>query len=600
MARKALSVDDWFLEIEHGLEYRRQYGLEDYWAEHEALFYSVHPSQDNSGPNIIASTGDALLSTLTVPYPSFSLKPRVPEFIRRSRIQESVDNMLVSDLDMRVSAEASTLHCFLYGKGLFKLGYDSEFGWDRELDVGQILNDGNPLGMSMTQFDRNSNRIEYNGAKPGMPWLLPILPHDFIVPWGTIQLEFAPWAIHRVIRHIDDIKEDPKYENKRGLEPHMSMEDYMQSYLTTLKPYRLGETIVAPTVMEDGRGKAEYVELWEIHDRRTQRIFVLASGYPKFLRNVPDACQEYGLPFVEMTLTPKARSFWTTPDAYYLRQAQAELTDISIQSTKQRRISVIKFLYNRNLITPEEFERAISAEVGAGIAVEDLKNGQKLTDAIATFQPPANMLYYQESENVRRNARETVGFSRNQLGEFEATGRRTAFEAKVVDDSSRLRMSRRHLALQDLYTKTIKKINALIHKYWTTPRITEVIGPDGKAAWETFTGPDLRSEYHYSVGLVSNPPEDQNSRKQVAIQLYATLAQDPTVDPILLRRYLARAFNDPEFSSIFKPGVLEGSQEAMQQATMQNPEMMGMAEGNLDQNAGGQQQAGGMSNVAQG
>ena len=86
---KDLKVEEWVDELNRGLEYRREYGLEDTWSTNEAMFYNLPGSDTEFGPNIVASTGDALMSNLTVPYPYISLRGRRPGLMDSARLSVS-------------------------------------------------------------------------------------------------------------------------------------------------------------------------------------------------------------------------------------------------------------------------------------------------------------------------------------------------------------------------------------------------------------------------------------------------------------------------------------------------------------------------------
>jgi len=541
---KELDVDDWMNEISNAMEYRRLHGLEESWASLEALFYNTHEGSVHEGPNIIAGTGDSLLSSLNVPNPHIMVKARRRSNPEAIRILESVDNELLQDLDVGSEVETASLHAYLWGRGTLKIGYDSEFGWDPDLEFQE------GTGISLSQFNKKGSRLEFDSlVRPGMPWVKAVLPHDLLVPFGTgVSLERSPWVIHRVVRHIEDVKADSKYENTSSLEPVMSMEDYVKSYQTVTKPYRAGET-VGGQLRRSNEGKAEFVEMFEIRDKRSGKILVVATGHKKFLRNDEDALQTHGVPFVSFTLTPSARCFWTTPDAFYLKQAQAELSDISIQTTKQRRLSVLKFLFKEGAMDVDDLEKLLSIEVGSGIKV---KQGNTIAESIQTITAPNNnQLLYMDSEYVRRNAREAVGFSRNQMGEYEQKGRRTATESLIVGKSSDLRMSRREKIIKEVYKSTFKKINSIIFEFWTLPRWAQILGEDGIEKWVRFRGTDLKGPYAYDVDFSSEPGMSVESRRQQAVQMYAALVQDPMIDPIALRQYLVNAFNDPELAGLF-------------------------------------------------
>lgn len=533
---KDLNVREWFDEIQQGLDYRRSYGLEDKWNELDALFSNVHDSQAHEGPNIVASTGDSLVSSLVVPRPTFAVHPEDIDSVEGSKILEKVDNQLVHQLFLKQELEKSLTHTYLWGRGIWKIGFDSEFGYDPRQDTG--------LG-TLNQFDSRGHFIERIPPRPGMPWVLSVLPHDFIVPWGTVDLKDAPWCCHRVVRHISDVKGDRRYKNTTSLKPIMTMKDFIKSYESRKVMVRMGDEYFSRRGDPTGH---EYIELWEIHDRRTEKIIVLATGHDKKLRDERDYLQiDGGLPFISISLRLRPRTFWTTPDAFYLRHAQLELSDIALQSQKNRRLSVLKFFYAQNMISDEQLEGLLSPDAGAGIGVE----GDDVRNVVAPFAMPFNENIRAEEEFTRRDSREVVGFSRNQVGEFEQRGRRTASEVLAVQRGSDIRLSRRSDKVADFYVDTIRKVNEIIFRYWRIPRTVMITGEDGLPAWMQFTGSSIRGRYNYSLGFSSEPELGLTERRQQALQLYSIMAQDPMVNQEALRRYLSDAFNDPEFSQIW-------------------------------------------------
>lgn len=529
--------EDWLTEIEYALEFRREWGLESWWGKLESIYYNVHPSMMNDGPNMFLSTGDTMLSTITVPTPKVVIKPRSPEAVAKIKILESLDNLLMVELEMREQVEMAALHAYLFGRGILKIGYDSEYGYDPKLDVLGDLR----AGMTLSQLNKSGNRrIEHNRLViPGMPWVRALAPHDFLVPYGTISLDNCPWIINRIIRHIDDLKADPKYSNTDRLEPTVSMQDYIDSYKTPVRRRRRSNV-----------RDPEFVEIWEIHDRSTGKVMAVVNDHDKFIRNVDNALQiENRLPFVSFSFTPITRSFWTTPDVFYILHAQSELSDVAIQRTKQRRISTVKFIYDEDVLSPEELLKLLSPDVGPAAKV---KAGGDINKAIVKMDNTIDQSLILEEEHIRRNVQEQIGFSRNQLGEF-AGRRTTASEAGIVEKHSTLRMSRRGLAVKRAYEKSFEIINSIIFQHWTMPRYVEVMGPQRAAEWKSVTGPQLKSRYAYEV--IFTDEAETSQRGMAALQLMQLMIQDPFVDPVALHEYLINQVNDPSFERIFNANL---------------------------------------------
>jgi len=550
---KELTSEEWFQELERGRVFRRKYGLEDSWASNEAMFYNVHETNENAGPNLIMSIGDAMMSALSIPVPQVLLGARRKELVGAARILESLDNGLIQDLELQDEIDTAILHAFLWGRGILKIGYDSEWGWNPRFDYGKKKN---PLGLSLTQFDKEGRRIEFADVKPGMPWVRSVLPHDILVPYGTKDLRSTEWIAHRVIRHVDDIRADVKYSRTGKLQPVMSMEDFIKSYTTKPKAWRAEGGAAIKT---GGEGRAEYCELYEIHDRRSGKVMVISTGHKGFLRNEEDLMQDDGLPFEEVGFVPGARAFWVTPDAYYLRISQAELADVSLQATKQRRLSVLRFMSEETAIDEKELDRALSADVGVCFKVKDSRG----KDALVPITPYTNnQLLYLDASYIRQNAREITGMSRNQLGEYDPKSRISATETMTVQSGSSQRMGRRGRLLGKVYERIIKKVNRIIFKQWTTPRWIEVIGEEGTREWIQYQGSELMGDYKYEVFFSPINVPSLTARQQRALQLYTSLGR--MKDPKVMDEFLAHAYNDPELAEVFQSADLHLQMPGMQ------------------------------------
>lgn len=537
MGFRELKPEEWLQEIEYGLQYRQKFGIEQLWGTMEAIYYNVHPSMANDGPNIFLSQGDSMLSMLTVPTPRIQVKPTNAESVSKAPLVQALDNMLIREVNLVEEAERASLLAYIFGVGFIKVGYDSEWGYEPGLDIGGSLK----LGLTLTQLNKTgTRRLEHDRrVVPGMPWARAVMPHDIVVPWGTRDLDSAPWIAHRVVRHIEDLKADQKYTNVARLTPKLSIEDFVNSYRNSIRLLRVGSS-----------HKEEYIEIWEIHDRRTGKLYVVVPDHDRYIRKVDNALQiENRLPFASIRFTPSTRALWTTPDTHYLLHIQNELSDVARQRTKQRRISTVKFLYDEGVISEEELAKILSPDVGAAAKIEA---GRKLSEAIIKLESQANPLLGIEEEHLRQNAREQLGQSRNQLGEFTG-GRKTATEVATVDRSSQLRMSRRGLAMRRLYVSVVEIINGIVFTHWTRPRFVEVAGPTWTTRWEEVSGVDLKGRYSYEVTLTDEVEE--KSRKFEALNLYSLLSQDPTIDPIALREFLVNEINDPRFERIFNANV---------------------------------------------
>jgi hypothetical protein len=544
-----MSVQSWIEEIDRGLAYRELFGFEHSWRKNELNWTNDPASHAARGANIVFEMGDTLLSSTGALDPEFVVTPEHPAGVERGPVVEALDNTLSRKLKFRKHIYRASLHSYLYNRAILKIGYDSEFGWSPRLDIGSMQQ---PVGMSLSQFDKSGNRIEFKNITPGMPWVCEVLPHDIVVPWGTVDIDDAPWVAHRVLRETRQIRDDPKYHNTTNLRPNMSMEDFVMSYMS----------IGAHRTTFEGReyrhvGKTRPVtihnELWEIHDRRDMRVKVVCRDHKKFLRDEPDAVMmACGMPFVSGSFTEHPRAFWGTPLAYYLSQLQADEYDIALQAEKQRRISVLKYIAAQGFMDEEEVEKLISGDVGA-VAFAKVADGLK--DKFVTM--PVGQLYdfLMQSDGVRRNARSIIGMSRNQAGEFDQSSRRTKGEAMLVAQGAYRRESPRVMMIRDLYIEAMSKVNKLAFSYWTVPRPI-MVGRE----WVRFTGDEIKGDYLYDLTLAAKRDLSRAQRKVEALMMLGQLGpllQD--LDQERIFEYLNAAANDPSFEKLL--GLVKGKKQ---------------------------------------
>jgi len=544
------TADEWMVEIDNALHFRKEYGYEDSW---DGLWrgYLHHPQGATAvGPNLYYSYGDALMSMLTVPDPEILVSPESSSAVQKAPILERVDNQLVQKLQLKKHVDDGLLYAYLCGKLILKIGYDSLYGYNPYYDIGSR---GQYVGATLTMFSSKGQRLEYGSQKPGWPWIRAVDPKNFVVPWGTRDIDSAHWCAHRFVRRVDHIKKDPKYRNTRNLDADMNMEEYMKSF-EHVGAQRMKYSNTHSLALAQNR-QAAFREFWEISDMETNKVIVVSPNYDKKLRDDPNPIMisMNRLPFVTGELVRNPRSFWSPPLAYYLKQIQSTQFDISFQQEKERRINVLKFLVRKDVMTQEQLTRIMSGDVGA---YEEVNIGSSLSlrDVIAIMPTSQLGEYALLSENNRRDARDMVGFSRNQVGEYDASSRRTAREATFVQQGSERRSNKREQMISGVYTDAIERSNHLVFDFWVTPR--EVMLENG---WLNITGAQLKGEYSYGLSLSTKRNLSKAERMIEALQVLIQFAQLPGANLPELYRHLMNAANDPSFERLLPaPGSNQG------------------------------------------
>ena len=90
---------------------------------------------------------------------------------------------------------------------------------------------------------------------PNAPWALSAHPSQFVVPANATDIHSSRWVCYECVRPLDDIMDDPRFENKEGMpEAALGKGGEKAKMLAHGSPYDK---------------QREGVRLWEIRDKKT-------------------------------------------------------------------------------------------------------------------------------------------------------------------------------------------------------------------------------------------------------------------------------------------------------------------------------------------
>lgn len=507
--------EHWKQEIKAGKVYRKRHGRHQDWKEYRKYYRGDW--KDRIVPvNRTFSYGRSMLPRVYFRAPRVSVTPRHPRFKWQAKVIEAVDNWLIQETLLKLTLKRSALQSFLCGVGPIKLGFDSEFGYipDQAIDRDSS---------TATQYSRKSGEnIEYNvGVKPGMPWALPVLADDVVVPYGYQWAESLPWVAHRIIRPLDDIKEDQKYKNTKNLSG-TRMSDIYES-----RP-----KVDLPERDDDIR----YGELYEIREKRENKIITICED--EVLLEDVDALQVEGLPWEFTIFNEDPEYFWGIPDARMIEPQQLELNEARTQAQRHRKIALIKFLYLSGKISEDQLENFLSGEVGPAVAVE----GESIDSVISVMQPHVPPDFDMQARVLSTDMAETLGYSPNELASYRQGTPPTATEASRVGGAHDIRDDERRDIMKDVFINIIRKWNQYVFQFWDQERVIQIAGPDGAQHWVQYTGDQLIGEYDYLVDMDAALPITKSLRHEVANAVFDKYNGDQMINQIELRRMHLQQF----------------------------------------------------------
>ena len=503
---KEYTVSQWQSLIRQGMKFQESYGDSKNWDRYKKYYRQQFKS--NVIPvNLIFSMLRSLVPQVYFRNPKVVVTPTRPGLLPElnARVIQRVDNWIIREIGMKGQYKRMIQDAFLCGTASGILGYDSEFGFDTKQAGDQSL--------TLSSFNDKGDKIEYNSnVAPGMPWFLRARPEDIIYPWGCTGPDNARWYAQRVMRPLEDIKQDSKYSNTKELKgsfiPTITTADGVKQLYNSN-----GGTSKEQTV--------EWVELFETHDLATGKVYVLTmqEGQSKFLRSDTDEMQIDGLGIETINFNPDSDYIYGIPDAKIIEPQMLELIDIRTQAQKHRRIDLLKGLIRKGAISPADLQKILSSDVGAFAEVETVGS---LGDVIQNLNPGVSGILQDlmaQGSIAKEEANEIVGVPRTAQGAYQGKTHISASETDKVASSFGIRLDERRDIISDSTLRVIRRINQIIFTRWTLDRVTDIIGPDGAKWWIKYTGPQVRDEYNISIELEDARPLDSETKIGQATQV---------------------------------------------------------------------------------
>ena len=529
----------WRTQIDAGIKFRQKYAHEKRW-DAWRQYYRGNWKGGILPSNIFFKMMRTIVPRIYFRNPSVSITPAKPgiEHLLFAQLLERIDNKLIKRMKLKQQIKSIVQDAFMFGTGVGKLGYGAEFTPSpNELDTQ------GPYGKNNTTFEYNQNVIA------NMPWFLRTHPGAFIVPPGLMRFQDSRYAIHWIRRPLADVKEDPRFKNVSSISGG------------TTTGLSTSTTTGANKEQQSGSVPEEMLDLFEIRDKKTRRVFVIAPyATDKILFDGDDDLQFRGrLSFYPIVFNEDDDVFWGVPDSHILEPIQLELNETRTMIMKHRRLSIAKIFAKKNAIPLAEALKMVSEDVLPVIEMDGDPN------ADIRFHEGSNIPndLFAAFEATVTDARETVGFSRNEFGEYKpGSGDTTATEATIVRQASEIRVDERRDMIADMLVDVIEHIHHIIFSHWNEEQVVNIIGPNGVPVWIRFKPEILKNgSYEINIDPDTSVPETKQMRQQKAVQVFQMLNQDPMIDQHQLRRYLLHELHGTVFDSMLPPPGTIGSQQ---------------------------------------
>lgn len=567
---------EWIDQVKLGIRFRDAYDRKARWQRNHDWFMGLY-DKGTIAVNIVFGIGRGLIPQIYFKSPTVVVRPRPADIqsfaarMQNAKILEAADSYLIQEMQLKKTLKLVTLDAFLYNIGVIKVGYHSLETEIQPTDDGTDELMAAIAEMSGVPPEQNTSMRDWYSyhdlVKPDMPWALRWSPRDFVVPPGCRSIEEAPWCGFRFVRRLSEIMASSVYPMrfKRNLQPNSILRVDGENFESPKETNQSG-------VGQDD----EYVEGYEIWDKRTGKIIVAVDGHDKLLRDEEHGLELDCLPVTIVQFNPMGDDFWGISHCDAIAPQVEEFNETRTHEMAHRKRCSLQLLLDKQLLPKEEIAKIERGEVNAIV----LTDGPPGT-GYAWLQPNMSRDIYKVAEDIFQDIKTIIGYNRNQGGEFESS-RRTATEVSRVAQQNMIRDDElRDIvgdAIADLFAR---KIHPLIFQNWTTERVFEVTALGG---WVPIVIARIRGNYDVTVVPDSTLPMSKEMAKMEALELFKMFNGDPMVNQLPLRRHVLERFDGIKLEELLKtPQQIMQEQQQMQQQQMTSMVLQGLLRG------GGQQ-----------
>jgi hypothetical protein len=548
----------WSMNIKNSIEMRTRYSKIQRWEDIEG-YYNHDFEVGDPVYNMIYMFGRALIPNLVFRNPVIINTPRFPKHIPFASIMDSIDEWLMQEMEVEDTIRNAALHAYLYNMGAV------ETGWDFP-DIDAIHGAKNEEEKLRAAFAANMGLLDTTtvgstdrARRQNFPWFDSIYPRKLLFEPTTRNLRTCRW-----------------YAKSLFVPTRVLMADKgLKNVSSTHVPTELQDSSMRD-IFEQIGGIEPYTHFYEVHNAEDRKMFWMSSGGKFMFEPVEDPMQLDGLPLDALIFNQNPLSIWGTPDALYVEPQMLEGNETRRQALKQRRFSMLKILVDQEILDEEEIEKLAMNDV-AIVRAKGGVPGKPLRDSVVPFQPHTQQEFYPYQEKLNEDAQKILGFGNNQMGTF-APGRRTKYEAQVVQQSNEIRIVERRHMVARLITNLFRKTNQALLRYWKEPMVLRVIGVEGAYHWVKAKPQDIKAELDLKVDVESMVPPSKDKQKEDLLALMQVLQNSKDANMIPIMRKLVSKFPEVNEREVFPQAVQDGPESA-EQFNAQQQKMIGDGSG---------------------
>lgn len=533
-------------ELRRSQEWRATEGYDQLWVD----LVDAYRGKGILPPNSSASAEDRIMinqafSTINVIYPSVSVAfPKInvaasrPELADRGVIVDAMLNYQWRHYEMHDPFREAVKDALVIGHGWAKVLWtyeevDSEMTEEEFAEAFAVAErderlraeaDGDEAADDVTiarsLLDSQTTSVE------DRPVIERISPWDMFVNPEATSLRDATWIAQRVVRHVEDVRNDPAYSKTARESINGGLD---QSF--------------GGTSRHDGEHVShEMVAVWEFYDLRRGTMCVFGGAEPDgYLIRPRKMPYSFGHPFEMLANYQVPDHFYPIGDLEMILPLVKELSKTRSEMMNHRAKYARKYLVRSHAIKGNQAHKLASKRDGEIIEVED--DSVPLGDVVAPVQQvPMDAGLYAWTETIEGDIVDVSGVSEFARG-GQSQIRRTATEASLLQDAQNARLAEKLDRVEGFLAALAKRLLQINQQFTTGAQVARIVGREGAALWVPYTREDIKGSYDFEIEAGSTQPNNESYRRQSALTMMQAMApfiQLGAVDVNELLRHVLR------------------------------------------------------------